>query len=268
MLINPLQAYKKLRTSNQDALRYTNLCSYSDHVNEDWTIPVQSLTKNHPEKPSQFIQKILEEEGCSKVWLGTNPKKPCQFILNLRFANQSQAYEFKKNHCERNILKSADGKTLMLIQETIPNILKKILVVHANTMNPEHLVQALEQEHRQESTLNTSAGFFSAPVNDNPVEQLIHALSTRTGTSTSFFQKSLISFLKELPHLNPSLIMSKLKDFTHAISSHSMDKEGETLLLISLILDPATENIRDLIEKLHARTTEECVTNHSSDNIK
>lgn len=251
MIKKPEELYKKLQKGNKEAISYHNLIQFTENKH-GWTIPKEVIINEHKEKPSQFIQRTLEQNGhgCTKVWAGTNPKKPSKFVLNLRFSNEQQTSEFKKFFCERNTTISADKKTLTLTQETISEILNKLSITHYDTTNPAPIMQSLQQEHRQQTTLNPAIGFFYTPEKENLVDQLIKTLIERPQADTSFFHKSLINFLKELPSAAPSQLMTKIKKFTHAISTHAVEKDQHTELLINLILDPETRNLCDLIDKL------------------
>ena len=267
MIKNPVEKYNKLRQTNQEALSYDNLIPYTENK-QGWITPKEQSFNESKEKPSQFIQQILGEngQGCIKVWAGTNPNKPSEFILNLRFSNEHQASEFKKNHCGQSTSTSADRKTVTLTQKTIVKTLKQLGIVHYGAIDPVPIMQALQQEHRQQTTLNTSIGFFCVPGKENLVEQLVKTLLEQPEASTSFFHKSLIDFLKELPAIDPSLLMTKMKDFTQALSTHTVEKEAHTQLLVSLILDSETKNLCDLIDKLNEITSQEAMPVTPTDN--
>ena len=92
--------YEDLQKKYKHALSYANLIQYEK---EGWIVPKEQLL-NEPakERPTQYLQRTIETRGfaCTKAWIGTDVKKPSQFVLNLRFANESKASEFKKTYCE------------------------------------------------------------------------------------------------------------------------------------------------------------------------
>ena len=266
MIKNPAEKYNKLKQTNQDALTYDNLIPYTENK-QGWIIPKEHVFNEPKEKPSQFIQRILEQNdhGCKKGWASTNPEKPSEFVLNLRFSDEHQAALFKKKHCDRRTTTSTDRKTVTLTQETIAETLKKLGIAHYGATNPAPIMQALQQEHRQQTT---SIGFFCAAGKENVVEQLVKTLMEQPEATTSFFHKSLIDFLNELPPIDPSLLMTKIKDFTHALSTHTVEKEAHTQLLVTLILDSQTTNLCDLLDKLNEVPRQETTPSTPTRNMK
>lgn len=263
-MTNPEEKYKALQNVNQDALSSDNLLSCIEN-NQAWINPKAQSFIEPKTTPSELVQQTLKQDGygCIDAWTATDVKKPIQFVLNLRFANEDKASEFKKMHRETKIITSADKKTLTLTQEAIPEILGKLGITHYGTSSPVPMNEALQQQHRKETTLNTSISFFSTPEKRNHVRQLIETLTERPEASTSYFHKSLIEFLGKLPLTDASQLISKIKGFTREISAHASEEKATTQLLVDLILNPETKNPCDLIDKLNEIPTQNLTSSRS-----